>query len=142
MSCIGSVTTTRGDDIQIKIVVSPSFYAVVPGDDDDNDSADRNRFEYKIKIINQSSSARVRLLGRQWLITDGNNDTQEVRGEGVVGEQPTIPPTGSFTYRSMVDIKTPVGFMQGAYRMANLENGEVFHALIGVFTLALDGARH
>lgn len=73
-------------------------------------------FAYTITISNDSDLP-VQLLSRHWIITDADNEVQEVRGEGVVGEQPVIPPQASFRYTSGATLATPVGCMQGSYSM-------------------------
>ena len=73
-------------------------------------------FAYKVKVSNDGREA-ARLVNRHWLITDADNEVQEVRGEGVVGEQPVIPPHASFRYTSGATLATPVGCMEGSYFM-------------------------
>lgn len=73
-------------------------------------------FAYTITISNAGDSS-VQLLSRHWIITDSDGGVQEVRGEGVVGEQPVIRPGRYFRYSSGATLKTPVGFMQGEYTM-------------------------
>ena len=81
-------------------------------------------FAYTITISN-AGDLPVQLLSRHWLITDANNEVQEVRGEGVVGEQPIIQPGASFRYTSGATLATPVGYMQGSYFMVVREPMEV-----------------
>lgn len=81
-------------------------------------------FAYTITISN-AGDLPVQLLSRHWLITDANDDVQEVRGEGVVGEQPVIPPGGSFRYTSGTTLATPVGYMEGSYFLVVREPMEV-----------------
>ncbi|WP_162846132.1 Co2+/Mg2+ efflux protein ApaG [Seongchinamella sediminis] len=73
-------------------------------------------FAYTITVSN-AGDLPVQLLSRHWLITDANNEVQEVRGEGVVGEQPIIQPDSSFRYTSGATLATPVGYMGGSYFM-------------------------
>jgi len=73
-------------------------------------------FAYTI-TINNGSDLPVQLLSRHWIITDADNEVQEVRGDGVVGEQPVIPPQASFRYTSGATLSTPVGCMEGKYFM-------------------------
>ena len=80
---------------------------------------DRFVFVYTITIHNSGSEA-AKLLNRHWLITDANGKTQEVRGEGVVGEQPYLKPGESYQYTSGTVLDTPVGSMQGEYEMARM----------------------
>lgn len=97
-------------------------------------------FTYQITITN-NNAVPVKLLGRKWVITDGNEQTQEVVGEGVVGEQPEIAPSKSYTYTSGTVLTTEVGSMLGYYRMQTPE-GIKFNAPIFPFTLALPNALH
>lgn len=92
-------------------------------------------FAYTILISNEGADS-VQLLHRFWLITDGNGQTQEVYGEGVVGEQPVIEPGGTYVYTSGAVSKTEVATMQGYYEMVTAD-GEAFRADIPVFTLAV-----
>jgi len=83
----------------------------------------------------------VRLLSRYWLITDGNDTTQEVHGEGVVGEQPYIPSGDTYKYTSGTLLTTAVGTMEGSYQLIN-ESGEFFEAAIPTFSLCHPQALH
>ena len=100
----------------------------------------RYAFAYSITISNIGNVA-ARLLSRHWIITDADGGVQEVRGEGVVGEQPLIGPGEHFRYSSGAIIPTPVGSMRGAYQMVD-ETGRRFAAPIAAFTLARPGALH
>ena len=97
-------------------------------------------FAYTITIYNSGSEA-AKLLNRHWLITDANGKTQEVRGEGVVGEQPYLKPGESYQYTSGTVLDTPVGSMQGEYEMAK-DDGTRFIAPIKPFSLANPQALH
>lgn len=97
-------------------------------------------FAYTITISNRGLNA-VRLLSRHWRITDANNRVQEVRGEGVVGEQPLIDAGDSYTYTSGSMLETPVGTMEGSYQMIGTD-GQRFDTPIPVFSLAQPGALH
>lgn len=97
-------------------------------------------FAYTITITNGGEEA-VRLLNRHWLITDAHNHIQEVRGEGVVGEQPLIDAGESYQYTSGAMLDTAVGTMEGSYEMISA-SGRNFIAPIGVFPLAQPGALH
>lgn len=97
-------------------------------------------FAYTITIRNQGTLA-AKLLTRHWLITDANGKVQEVRGEGVVGEQPHLKPGEGFRYSSGAILETPVGAMQGAYQLVN-DQGEHFDAPIAPFRLAVPGLLH
>ena len=88
--------------------------AYLPGHSRPDD--DQYTFAYTITISN-GSNLPVQLLSRHWIITDADNGVQEVRGDGVVGEQPVIPPQASFRYTSGATLTTPVGCMEGSYFM-------------------------
>ena len=112
----------------IEVVVEPSFLP-------ERSSAEDGRFfwAYTIAIIN-SGTETVQLKTRHWIITDGAGHSQEVRGEGVVGEQPVIEPGERFEYTSGVPLQTPSGFMTGSYQMVT-EDGEPFEIGIPAFSL-------
>ena len=97
-------------------------------------------FAYTIKITNHGEQA-AQLLSRHWIIIDGNNETQEVKGEGVVGEQPLLSPGGSFEYTSGTLMPTPVGTMHGRYLMLG-EDGTQFDADIPMFRLVAANTLH
>ncbi len=105
-----------------------------------NPDAEEYVFAYTITITNRGEQA-AQLLRRYWRITDGNNDEKEVRGEGVVGEQPLLGKGESYRYTSGAVLKTPVGVMQGSYQMCSAD-GETFDAPIAAFSLALPNALH
>ena len=100
----------------------------------------RYAFAYTISITNNSQQT-VRLLSRYWLITDGNEQQQEVHGEGVVGEQPYIPSGETFEYTSGTLLPTSVGTMEGSYQMLT-ESGENFEAQIAAFGLVHPDSLH
>lgn len=97
-------------------------------------------FAYDITIRNNGEHS-AQLLSRHWIITDGNGKTQEVRGSGVVGEQPVIDADDEFSYSSGTLMTTAVGSMQGSFTM-RAEDGEEFEAPIAPFGLAVPGALH
>ncbi|MEP0355933.1 MAG: Co2+/Mg2+ efflux protein ApaG [Paraglaciecola sp.] len=96
---------------------------------------DKYPFSYTITITNQSDKS-VQLIARYWLITDGNGKSTEVKGPGVIGEQPLIKQGESFQYSSGAILDTPIGTMQGFYEMLTLD-GQTFEAPIDVFRLAV-----
>lgn len=100
----------------------------------------RYAFAYSITIHNDGAVA-AKLLSRHWIITDADGGVQEVRGEGVIGEQPLIRPGEHFHYSSGAILPTPVGSMRGAYTMIDA-SGHEFQAPIAAFTLARPGALH
>ena len=97
-------------------------------------------FGYTIEIENQGNR-QVQLLERHWFITDANGQRTEVQGVGVVGEQPFINPGECYAYQSGVQLKTPLGFMQGSYTFQD-ESGELFDIDIPLFTLAIPHLIH
>ena len=103
---------------------------------------DRKRyvFAYTITITNRGNIA-AQLLSRHWIITDADNQVQEVRGAGVVGEQPLLRPQESFEYTSGAAIATPVGTMRGTYQMVS-DEGIKFDVPIPEFTLAVPRVLH
>jgi ApaG protein len=117
---------------KIRVDVETSFLA-----EQSNPGDHRYVFSYTITIRNEGSAA-ARLLTRHWVITDSNGKVQEVRGEGVVGEQPYLKPGQGFRYSSGAVLETPVGAMQGSYQMVT-DDGEQFDAPIAAFRLAMPG---
>jgi ApaG protein len=108
---------------------------------DQSDPKDKRYvFSYTITIRNEGS-VPARLLTRHWIITDSNGKVQEVRGEGVVGEQPYLKPGQGFRYSSGAVLETPVGAMQGSYQMVS-DDGDHFDAPIAAFRLAMPGLLH
>lgn len=91
-------------------------------------------FAYRIRITNAGDET-VQLQSRHWIITDGDGREEEVRGPGVVGEQPVLEPGASFEYTSACPLPTEVGTMRGSYEMVTAD-GDVFDAPIAPFTLA------
>ncbi|CCG88326.1 Co2+/Mg2+ efflux protein ApaG [Erwinia piriflorinigrans] len=96
---------------------------------------ERYVFAYAVTIRNVGRIA-VQLIGRYWLITNGNGRETEVQGEGVVGEQPHIEPGGEYQYTSGAVLETPIGTMQGHYQMIDADS-ENFRVEIPVFRLAI-----
>jgi ApaG protein len=90
-------------------------------------------FEYTVRITNQGSEP-VQLISRHWIITDGLDHTEEVKGPGVVGKQPVLAPGESFKYSSWCPLKTPTGMMHGAYQMISAA-GKQFDIAIAPFAL-------
>jgi ApaG protein len=97
-------------------------------------------FSYTITIRNDGDVA-ARLLTRHWIITDADGRVQEVRGDGVVGEQPHLKPGQGFRYSSGAVIETPVGSMHGSYQLVD-DAGAHFDAPIPAFRLAIPGMLH
>ena len=120
---------------EIRIRVATSYM-----DEQSEPEADRYVFAYTITISNDGEVA-AKLLSRHWIITDANGKVQEVSGDGVVGEQPHLQPGEQFRYSSGAVLETPVGAMQGLYRM-QADDGVDFDAPIAPFTLAVPGMLH
>jgi ApaG protein len=116
--------TTRG----IRIVVKPKYLESQSRPDDDHFV-----WAYTITIENRGSDT-VTLRSRYWKITDARGKVQEVKGAGVVGEQPTLKPGQAFEYTSGAPLATPSGFMVGAYQMET-SGGEYFNVAIPAFSL-------
>jgi ApaG protein len=108
--------------------------------DQSDEAAGRYVFAYTITITN-AGSVPAQLISRHWIITDANERTQEVRGLGVVGEQPLLKPEESFEYTSGTAIATGVGTMRGTYQMV-AEDGHKFDASIPEFTLSIPRVLH
>ena len=123
------------DNYEIRIEVATKYVV-----DQSEPDVGRYVFAYTITIENLGDLP-ARLLSRHWIITDANGKVQEVSGDGVVGEQPRLNPGESFRYSSGAILETPVGAMQGSYRM-EADNGTNFEAPIPPFTLAVPGVLH
>jgi len=123
------------DRYEISIEVATDYV-----DEQSEPEVGRYVFAYTITIANVGDRP-ARLLSRHWVITDANGKVQEVSGDGVVGEQPRLNPGESFRYSSGAVLETPVGAMQGRYRM-QADNGTNFDAPIPPFTLAVPGVLH
>jgi len=120
---------------EINVIVRTSY---LPEQSDE--TLDRYVFAYTITIANTGMVA-AQLISRHWIIADGGNDVQEVRGLGVVGEQPLLKPGDSFEYTSGTAISSPVGSMKGSYQMV-AEDGLRFDASIPEFTLSVPRTLH
>jgi ApaG protein len=124
-----SVATTQG----IRVSVHTRFV--------ETESSPRESqwvFTYQVTIEN-ASTAPARLLARHWIIKDAFGGSQEVRGEGVVGQTPLIEPGDSFSYQSWCPLPTDCGFMHGSYLMQRSE-GELFEAAVAPFAMAAPSA--
>ena len=119
----------------IKVEPSPQFLA-----DQSDPESGRYLFAYTITIVNVGDIP-AQLVSRHWIITDGHNEVQEVRGLGVVGKQPLLQPGESFQYTSGSSLTTPIGTMKGSYQMV-AEDGTHFEAEIPEFVLATPRALH
>jgi len=124
-----SDTTTRGFRIQVK-----SAYL----SDRSSPRDGQYLFAYLVRISNVGSET-AQLVSREWIITSADGEAEHVKGPGVVGEQPMLPPGGVFEYTSYCPLKTSVGSMQGSYQMVTAD-GERFDAQITPFTLAVPNA--
>ena len=124
-------------DNKYRIEVSPLPQFIPEQSDPEND---RYIFAYTITIRN-IGKVPAQLVSRHWIITDGNNEIQEVRGLGVVGKQPLLQPGESFQYTSGSSLTTPIGTMKGTYQMV-AEDGTHFEAEIPEFVLATPRALH
>jgi ApaG protein len=113
---------------KIKVTVRPKYL-------EEQSEPDESRYfwSYTIEIANDGDRI-VQLTHRHWQITDANGRCEEVRGPGVVGEQPRLKPGDAFSYTSGCPLKTPSGIMVGTYRMVD-ESGEAFDVAIPAFSL-------
>jgi ApaG protein len=120
---------------QIEVTVEPNFLP-------EESSVEKGRYSWSYTIvITNSGEETVQLRTRHWIITDGSGRTQEVRGEGVVGEQPVLAPGERLEYTSFVPLPTTSGFMTGRYQMVS-ESGERFEIEVPTFSLdSPDGKR-
>ncbi len=125
----------EGKKYQINISVNTAYLT-----EQSDPSADRYVFAYTITIENVGTVS-AQLISRHWVITDADGVVQEVKGLGVVGEQPLLRPGESFEYSSGAALATPVGTMQGTYQMV-AEDGNKFDAEIPRFTLAMPRVLH
>lgn len=124
----GSTATTR----DLRIDVAPRF---LPEQSGEHESWQGRRylFAYRIRIANQGDQP-VQLISRHWVIVDADGEERHVRGEGVIGQQPTIAPGHAFEYESYCPLATPWGTMEGEYTM-RAGDGEEFPARIARFYL-------
>ncbi|PKO73610.1 MAG: Co2+/Mg2+ efflux protein ApaG [Betaproteobacteria bacterium HGW-Betaproteobacteria-17] len=125
----------EGKKYQISVNVDTAYLA-----EQSDPSADRYVFAYTVTISN-IGTVSAQLISRHWIITDAENVTQEVKGLGVIGEQPLLRPGESFEYTSGTAMATPVGTMRGTYQMV-AEDGNKFDAEIPVFTLSMPRVLH
>ncbi len=123
------------DSYNIKINVETQYI-----EEQSHPDQERYVFAYTITIEN-CGKLPAQLLRRHWVITDANNRTQEVKGEGVIGEQPHLKPGENFRYTSGTMLETPVGSMRGSYQMV-ADDGVEFDADIPAFTLAIPRTLH
>lgn len=121
-----STAVTEG----IRVVVRSAYVA-----DQSLPAAKRYVFSYTVRIVNEGTE-EAQLRTRHWVITDGEGNVEEVRGPGVVGQEPRLKPGEQFEYTSGCVLKTPRGQMRGEYQM-HRSNGSVFDAAIAPFLLAL-----
>ena len=124
-----SDTTTRGIRVQVESAYVP---------DRSNPKEGSYFFVYHVRIRNVGSET-AQLISREWIIPDAEGEVERVKGPGVVGEQPLLPPGGGFEYTSFCPLKTSVGSMHGSYQMVTT-TGEKFDAVIAPFTLAVPNA--
>ena len=120
-----STALTDGIRVRVQSIYLP---------DQSSPTNDRYVFAYTITISNEGARA-AQLKTRHWIITDGRGGIEEVRGDGVVGEQPRLVPGQSFQYTSGCVLQTPIGTMQGSYRFWR-DDGSYFDAQIAPFSLA------
>jgi ApaG protein len=120
---------------RIQIAVQVRYLA-----DQSDDADNRHVFAYTITLTNEGEHS-VQLLSRHWVINDANDHVQEVKGKGVVGEQPVLKPGQSFEYTSGTVLATQVGTMSGSYQM-QVVDGEEFSVPIPQFVLSVPRVLH
>ena len=120
----GSVALTRG----IRVAASPMYLP-----DQSDPHSRRFLFAYRIRITNEGTQS-VRLVSRRWVIVNAHGQSDEVEGEGVIGQQPHLAPGESFEYSSYCPLNTPWGTMEGAYAFET-DDAEPFEAQIARFYL-------
>ena len=114
---------------RIQIHVTPLYL-------EEHSSPESNYYVFAYTVLMQNcGDIAAKLLTRHWIITDSNGKTEEVRGPGVIGEQPRLMPGDSFEYTSSAVLQTPMGTMTGSYQMRN-DDGDLFDAMIPTFTLS------
>jgi ApaG protein len=133
-----SVQMPRMGEIDQHGVVIQTQVNYLPEQSDE--SGNRFVFSYTITITNLGH-ATAKLISRHWIITDAHNHVQEVRGQGVVGEQPVLKPSQSFEYTSGTVLTTQVGTMRGSYQMET-EDGSPFEVEIPQFVLSVPRVLH
>ncbi len=114
----------------VKVTARPSYMS-------EQSQPDQNRWlwSYQITIANESDET-IQLIDRHWIITDAGGEIEEVRGEGVIGQQPVLSPGQEFSYESFCPLETDFGFMRGSYGMIK-GDGTRFEAAIAPFVLLL-----
>ena len=126
-----SEATTRGVRVRVDAKYSPEH---------SEPSRQEWFFLYTVRIANDGQET-VQLINRHWIITNASGDVEEVRGPGVVGRQPILPPGESFEYTSGCPLGTPFGSMRGSYEMVT-DGGDRFQAEIAAFALSEPGSLH
>ena len=119
--------TTQGVSVSVSTAYQPEY---------SSPSQYHYVFTYKISIENKSDYS-IKLMSRQWFIYDSNGVVREVKGDGVVGQQPTLEPGESHEYVSGCNLKTGIGKMTGAYTFERLLDGKQFEVAIPEFTLVV-----
>ena len=125
----------EGKKYHISVSVNTAYLA-----EQSDPASERYVFAYTVTIANTGTVA-AQLISRHWIITDAENVTQEVKGLGVIGEQPLLRPGEHFEYTSGTALANPVGTMRGTYQMV-AEDGNKFDAEIPVFTLSMPRVLH
>jgi ApaG protein len=126
---------TESKRYEIEVVVRPAYLA-----DQSDPGKNQYVFAYTITVTN-TGDVSAQLISRHWYITDGEHRVQEVKGLGVIGQQPVLKPGERFEYTSGVSLATPVGTMRGTYQMV-AEDGHTFEAAIPSFTLSVPRTLH
>ncbi len=125
----------NNDQHKIEVQVQPAYI-----EEQSDPTNDYYAFAYTVTIKNTGITA-AKLLTRHWIITDGDGNVQEVKGDGVIGKQPHLNPGEGFQYTSGTFMNTPFGTMHGSYQMI-ADNGELFDATIPPFALTTPNILH
>ena len=132
---MGNVVMTENKRYEFSVSPKVTFLA-------DQSDPDKNHFVFAYTItVTNTGSVAAQLVIRHWIITDAEHRVQEVKGQGVVGQQPVLKPGESFEYTSGTSIPTAVGTMRGSYRMV-AEDGLAFDVPIAPFTLSIPRTLH
>jgi ApaG protein len=126
---------TQSKRYEIEVMAKPAYLA-------EQSDPDKSQFVFAYTItITNAGNVAAQLISRHWFITDAEHRVQEVKGLGVVGQQPVLKPGERFEYTSGASIPTPVGTMRGSYQMV-AEDGHTFDAAIPSFTLSVPRTLH
>jgi len=131
---LGSLSETRGIQVEVRTLFVPEQSVLLPSH---GRLEQQFLFAYQVRIRNLNQKQTVQLLTRHWIIHDGEQNREEVRGSGVIGQTPVLSAGDMFQYVSACPLPTPCGTMEGSYQMIFANTGERFEANIGQFELCI-----